>query len=152
MPEHSISVGIRKPRRWALGLGLSFGLLIAALLLGFLFSADHSRSVAFARYRAIQSGMTPADVLRLMHDDEVIITWGTLGNGEVYHFDGRYMIGVVYEPNPKRPTPPKNYVRPNEDWVVRWKTLTELGRGGQVDDVFVGLRLKPRRIVKGDRP
>jgi hypothetical protein len=137
-------------RRWAC-IGLALALMAAGLCIAASFLVRGPDRMPFAEYRAIRSGMSRIEVRRLMRDAGIVMYTG-VSNSEIMHIDGRFMIAVVYEPTSTlaaagtSPTGP-----PQDDWVVKEKVFLELGRGGRVDDLLVGLRMKPQRVVERDR-
>jgi len=100
-----------KSRRLTFYLGIILALLVAALVIGTMILQDASKSLALAKYRAIKTGMKPPEVEDLMRDGGDV-QGGELGIAQVWHVDGRYMIGVVYGPSPNLPASATRPPRP----------------------------------------
>ena len=119
-----------------IGLGIGIGSLM-----------DWSKQVVEAGYRAIKPGMSRAEVHRLVLGTGTTML-SEIGTSELIHIDGRYMIGVTYEPGPDpSPSATNPAWDPKDGWVAREKMFLELGRGSRLDNLLVHLRLKSPRSV-----
>jgi hypothetical protein len=144
---------VRRPHSRFLVPSLTVALTLTALLVlglvsvGVLSLANHAVRSAQAKYRAIKPGMTRAEVRKLMRGDAIVM-YTDIATAEIMHIDGRFMIAVVYQPNTKHLSSTANPSGPvADDWVAKEKAFVELGRGGRIDDVLVGLGLRPTRVI-----
>lgn len=126
--------------------------VLGMVFLGFgvKYLAEHSELAAHAKYRAIKPGMSRLEVRRLMQGAGTVMYTG-IATSEIMHINGRYMIAVDYEPSAKLSSTTVNPAGPPEDdWVAKERVFLELGRGDQLDNLLVGLRLKRSRIIERD--
>ena len=132
---------------WTVILALTaFGLL--AWVVANRLIQNASLGAGHAVYAGIRPGMTVVEIDRLMRAAGPCMG-GQSGTSMVYHsLDGTFMIAVVFLPGPSRPTSwPRLGWRIPDDWVSSEKQFVELGRGGLIDDSYVGLGLRPQRVV-----
>ncbi len=139
-----------RKRRWT-WIGLALVLVVAGSSIFVNFHVGLPEPTAYANYRAILSGMSRIEVHRLMQGAGTVM-YTAVSNVEIMHIDGRFMIAVVYEPDPTlaasgaSPASP-----PQDDWVAKEKAFVELGSGDRVDNILIGLGARPQRMVDRDR-
>jgi hypothetical protein len=136
-------------RRWG-WIGLAFVITCLGLLVLIGFSSESHKQRVRAGYDAIRAGMSRSEIRRLMQGAGLVM-FTDISNAEVMHVDGRFMVAVIYEPDPLLPSTANPSGLPADDWVAKEKMFIELGRGGPLDDVLVGLGLRTPRTVDSDR-